>query len=83
MLQLFPLNDKSGAVIAGLDVKSGRLRTTGAHGTFVYRIVRGGEIIKDDVEAEQLKRFKNVVYDVRIKLFIYIFIIYCVMLNYH
>ena len=64
VLQIFPLNDKSGAVIAGLAVKTGRLRTSGAHGTFVYRVIRDGEIIQDDITAEQLKRFKNVVHEV-------------------
>ena len=61
--QVFNINDKSGSVVAGLNVMNGRLRMSGAHGNFIYRVTRNSEVLVEE-DGDQLKRFKSVVHEV-------------------
>jgi translation initiation factor IF-2 len=65
VLQLFNLNNKASTVVAGLDVETGHLRMTDKSGTYLYRVKRGNDILADNLEVAELRRFKDVVPHVR------------------
>lgn len=61
---MFKLKDKQSTVVAGLSVTSGTLRMPGAHGQFVYRVMRKEQVIAEEAAPVMLKRFKDTVHEV-------------------
>ena len=59
---MFNINNKSGTVVAGLVIQNGHFRS-GAQ--YVFKVSRQGAVIAQDLAAAELKRFKDVVHEVR------------------
>jgi translation initiation factor IF-2 len=66
IIQVFNFNAKKGpTLIAGVSVVSGSLKTTKPGKIeVVYRIYRNGNVLIEDLGSAELKRFKDVVYEV-------------------
>ena len=66
VLKMFDFSGKDGPIhIAGVNVATGSLRSNKPGKLeFIYRVVRNGTLIADEIENAELKRFKDTVHEV-------------------
>ena len=66
VLKLFEFSGKGGPIrVAGVHVTSGSIKSNkSGKEEYVFRIFRNGNLIADDIENAELKRFKDIVHEV-------------------
>ena len=62
--KVFNINDKSGTVVAGLRVLTGKLKMKTSKEDVVYKVIRKNATVNDKLTASTLRRFKDIVSEV-------------------